>query len=113
MGPNNNRIAKQYLHEIRKSLPISRKHVSRLMDIFQKGVYEYSSNCQNLTIEDIYHEFGTINEVHDSIFEELPTECVVKNYRYRRTWLAIGAALCFTALVSLAIITYYHTVSVA
>ena len=74
----------KYLRNIQKALPLTYGKRKEIMRRFSQGVYEYCSETENITMDMVYHEFGTVEEVVDSLMSEIVSEYVVKHFRLRR-----------------------------
>lgn len=83
---NNNlkKNLKKYLHDIKKSLPLKYKYRRTMVQNLSNGIEEYCSETENVTMDMIYHEFGTVEQVTDSLMNEIPTEQIIKHFRLKR-----------------------------
>lgn len=82
---NNNlkKNLKKYLHDIKKSLPLKYKYRRTMIQNLSNGIEEYCSETENVTMDMIYHEFGTVEQVTDSLMNEIPTEQIIKHFRLK------------------------------
>lgn len=75
---------RKYLHNIKKSLPLTCKKRREIVKRFSQGVYEYCQETEGVTIDMVYHEFGTAEEAVDSLMSEMPSKDIVKHFRLKR-----------------------------
>lgn len=114
MKKNQNNMTKRikrYLRAINRALPLTRKKRMDIMTRFSKGVWEYYAEQPDVTMEDIYQEFGTVEEVVESLMEEIPSEYVIKNIHTKRIAITILIGI-IVALVIYSIVyriqVYYY-----
>ena len=86
---NTTKSIKKYLRTINKTLPLTRKKRKDVMTHFSKGVWEYYAEQPDMTMENIYQEFGTVEEVVDSLIAEIPSEYIIKNIHTKRIAITI------------------------
>lgn len=101
MKMNQNNIPKnikKYLRAINRALPLTHKKRKNVMTHFSKGVWEYYAEQPDMTIEDIYQEFGTVEEVVESLMEEIPSEYVIQHMKLKRIlmYILICTVICIT-----------------
>lgn len=90
----------KYLRNIQKALPLTYKKRKEIMRRFSQGVYEYCSETENITMDMVYHEFGTVEEVRDSLLSEIPLRYVTKRFQIKRF------VTCFLVFIVILLIGY-------
>lgn len=80
---------KHYIRTIRKSLPIRIKHRNYVMKNLKQSIENYEETHANCTIEELYQEFGTTEEICESILQETPTEQVLRDMTWKRKIISI------------------------
>jgi len=90
----------KYLRNIQKALPLTYKKRKEIMRRFSQGVYEYCSETENITMDMVYHEFGTVEEVRDSLLSEIPSNYVIKHFQIKRF------ITCFLTFIVILLIGY-------
>lgn len=74
----------QYLRSIKKGLPLTYRKRREIIQRLSNGVYEYCSETEHVTMDMIYHEFGTVEEATDSLISEISSEYIIKHFRLKR-----------------------------
>jgi hypothetical protein len=92
---------KKYLRDIKKALPVSYKKRQEIMHHFSNGIYEYCFETENITIEQIYQEFGTVQEAVTSLVCEIPSEYITTHFQLKRfvTKFLVCVFICSTIIL--------------
>lgn len=100
---------KRYIKSIQKSLPLRNRYRKHMMHNLKQAVSEYEAIHTGCTITDLYQEFGTIEEVCESMMNEAPIEQVIQNMTLRRriTAILVGALILALAFIAYSEIQTY------
>lgn len=108
-------MRKQYVKEVRKALHCPRKIQKKILEELNGGLYTYSEEHPNATMEDIYAHFGCSSELAETYLKTIDPEELRKQVRIartvRRTLIAVGLAivLLFTVMVVVMIIDNHNS----
>ena len=80
---------RKYIRRVLRDLPVSRKRKKLIKNKLNYTIKELYVRNIDLTMEDIYAELGTHDEVVNSFIEELDPDDVIKRYRFKRCLAAI------------------------
>ena len=90
---------KHYIRSIQKSLPLHIKYKKYLMKKLKQSILDYEETHTHCTIEELYQEFGTVEEICESTVQEMPAEQLIKNMTRKRRIIGILITVLILAFV--------------
>ena len=114
MKTNIEKEINKYLKAIKKELPFSHKEKKKFFSSFQNDVWEFYHNNTDITIDDIYNEFGSTEDLIHSFVNILSPDSIIKHYKLKKmikTFIIILLLLLIIMFAITEFITYMGMIS--
>ena len=86
---NQSRQTKHYLKQIKRLSPSDYSGRKQILQTIRQSLDDYQREHPDATIDDFEAEFGTPEEVADSLLDELSGSIRERNIRHKNIWLII------------------------
>lgn len=102
-----NKLCKKYISNVRAFFPIKGKLEKKYLRDLATTVNDFCEGNNPASLEVLYKEFGTPNEVVNSYFSTVNTDYVIKRIRFSKIVKIVAVLLLIIALITSIIFCSY------